>query len=284
MTALLLAALLQEMTFAQANDFCVQARDVDLAALGKTKYDLVIIDHSRDFPNGATYVPDDYAALRNSPGGPKLAVAYLSIGRAQSSRYYWKPEWTATPPAWLGPKDPARGDSFQAKHWEIDWQRIVQGYVDRLIDAGYDGALLGGIDGYVYWQNQGEAGSREKMITFVQELTLYARKRSGRFVVLTSGGEELLADGRWLAAIDGIVRSEAYLDGAARRAEAETKVIEGNLALAARAGKKVLILEATDRPAEADRIYARAKELGFLAYCGPPGFASLAQWATHQPD
>jgi uncharacterized protein (TIGR01370 family) len=276
----------QELSLSDVNDWCVQLKDVDLKALGETKYDLVVIDHSHD--GRQTYVPADYATLRASPGGRKLALAYLPIGSAQTERFYWKKEYNTAPPSWLGQKDPARRDAFFAKYWDPEWQGVISGskdgYLDRIIEAGFDGAVLDAVDSYAYWQNQGEQEAREKMIEWVKALGIYVRKKSAKFLLFSWGAEELLADGRFLASINGIVRPDAYHAGGSRRGDADIAKIEDNLDRGVKEGRKVLVLETVEKAEDIAWVFQRAKQKGYVAYCGPAGFAKVAVPAGHEPD
>ncbi len=285
--AVLLLCLVQDaIALKDVNDFCAQYHEIDLKKIGDTKYDLVILDHSRDFPAGAAYVPDDYATLRKSAGGAKLVIAYLSVGAAQSSRYYWKKEWSDKPPAWLGAKA-GRGAGFHVKYWDADWQAILtgkEGYLERLIRAGFDGVMFDGVDNFDWWENQGTSDARTKMVEWVDALAKHARQLNPKFLIFADGGEELVTDGRYLAAIDAAVRSHTYVSWGQRRAEEDYVKTEGRLDRVVKEGKKVFVLDTSDAQADADFVYARAKTKGYVAYCGPRGLNKLAAFTGHDPD
>jgi len=276
----------QEIALKDVKDFCAQFDAVDLRTLGETKYDLVVIDHSRDHPNGATYVPADYDGLRKSKGGPKLVFAHLSIGVAQSSRYYWKKEWNTAPPAWLGTKDPDRTVSFHVKYWEAAYQALILGdkeaYLDRLIAAGFDGVALDAVGAYRHWQGQGVQDAQAKMIAWIDAIGTYVRRQRATFQVLAIGGQELLSDGRYFAAINAICCRSVYLSKGAKRPEEEFKKTEALLDHALKEGKKTFVLEYTEAQADADFVFTRAKEKGYIPYCGPSGLSKLSR--LHEPE
>jgi cysteinyl-tRNA synthetase len=286
MAAALLLQEKQEIAFKDVKDFCMQFDGVDLRVLGETKYDLVVIDHSRDHPNGSTYVPADYDGLRKGKGGPKVVFAHISVGVAQSSRFYWKKEWNTAPPAWLGTKDPDRTVSFHAKFWEPDFQALILGskeaYIDRLIAAGFDGIAIDAVNAYRYWQTQGVQDAQAKMVAWVDAIGVYVRRQRASFKVLAIGGEELLSDGRFLEGINGLCCRSAYLSKGAKRPEEEFKKTEALLDRGIKEGKKLFILEYTEEQAEADFVHARAKEKGYVAYCGPSGLGKLSK--LHEPE
>jgi len=280
-----LLLLVQDMQLKDVKDYCVQFQNVDLKALAETKYDLVIIDHSRDHPNGSTYVPDDYVAIRKTG---KLVFAHLSIGTGQNSRYYWNKDWNSTPPPWLGAKDPERIASFHVKYWDAGYQALILGnreaYLDRLIAAGFDGVALDAVEAYRYWQGQGVQDAQAKMSEWIEAIGSYARKQNAKFQLLAIGGTDLLADGRFLGAINAVSKRSTYLSKGVKRPEDDFKKTEALLDRAVKDGKRVFVLEYTQAQAEADFVFARAKEKGYVAYCAPSGLEKLSKIAGHEPE
>lgn len=77
----------------EPNDFVYQLQRIDLEAIGETKFDLVIMDYSRDGSDERKFTADEIAALKSSPGGPKTVLSYMSIGEAENYRWYWQKSW-----------------------------------------------------------------------------------------------------------------------------------------------------------------------------------------------
>src|SRR4051794_32877858 len=141
----------------QIRHFVYQLQNADLAVIGKTKFDLVVIDYSRDGSEAARYPATQIEALKHSAAGAKRVLAYLSIGEAEDYRFYWRDTWRTAPPAWLGPVDPDWPGNYKVKYWDPEWQKIVLTYLDKLIDAGFDGAYLDVIDAYYFWARKARA-------------------------------------------------------------------------------------------------------------------------------
>jgi endo-alpha-1,4-polygalactosaminidase (GH114 family) len=64
----------------EPNDFVYQLQRMNLEAIGETRFDLVITDYSRDGSDEKKFTADQINALKNSPGGPKTVLSYMSIG------------------------------------------------------------------------------------------------------------------------------------------------------------------------------------------------------------
>ena len=91
-------------------------------------------------------------------GGERLLIAYMSIGEAGDFRYYWKDEWEPGTPTWLDDENPNWEGNFKVKYWDSDWQKYIYGndnsYLQRILDAGFDGVYLDIIDAFWYYENQ----------------------------------------------------------------------------------------------------------------------------------
>ena len=63
-------------------------QNADLAAIGRTKFDLVVIDYSSDGTAAGRFSAAQIAGLQN--GGAKRVLADLTIGEAEDYRFYWQ--------------------------------------------------------------------------------------------------------------------------------------------------------------------------------------------------
>ena len=67
----------------------------DAAAIANSPYDLVVIDYSRTGEDEEAFTPDDIKRMQVKPDGSRrIVLAYMSIGEAESYRYYWHPDWS----------------------------------------------------------------------------------------------------------------------------------------------------------------------------------------------
>ncbi len=122
-----------------------------------TGYDLIVMDLF--FNNGEPFSSDEIHQLKKKPGGGRrLVVCYLSIGEAETYRYYWKPEWKKNPPRWLDKPNPDWPGNYKVKYWDPRWQAIFFGndsaYLHKIMAAGFDGAYLDIIDAFEYFENR----------------------------------------------------------------------------------------------------------------------------------
>ncbi len=252
-----------------------QLQDLRLDDLAASPFDLLVIDYSRDGSQEKRWTKEDLSALKRALPG-RLVLAYLSIGEAESYRFYWEKSWGRKPPRWLDRENPDWKGNYKVKYWDPEWQGILFGspdaYLDKIIDAGFDGAYLDIIDAYEYFEGKGRAHARTEMKELVGAIARYARRtRGGRdFGVFPQNGEELLADPDYLSVITGIGKEDTYFgyDRENRRTPEEaTARIEGDLDRAVKAGKLVLTVDYARSRGKVREAYRRAEARGYRQYC-----------------
>jgi cysteinyl-tRNA synthetase len=284
------------------DDFAYQLQNVDLKALGRTRFDVCIIDYSADGHEATRFTKAQVGALRHSPGGTKLVLAYMSIGEAETYRWYWRASWDADKdglpdlgaPAWLGPSNPEWPDNYKVRYWYPSWQRIIFGtphsYLDKIMAAGFDGVYLDIIDAYEYWGPGGESGLNRKaaageMVDFVSAIAHYAHvvKREPGFAVIPQNGADLGVYPRYLRAVTGIGQEDTWYNGDTTQPAGETAYTVAGLLRFKRAGKLVLCTDYCRRPAHIDAFYRKARALGFVPYATVRDLDRLIVNAGHAP-
>jgi len=271
------------LTLAAANDFCYWLQDIDLQLLGASAFDLAIIDYSRDGTAAGEFSRAEVAALKDSAGGPKIVLAYISIGEAEDYRWYWKPWWRPGEPAWLGPENPEWPGNYPVRFWYDEWQAIIYQYLDKIVAAGFDGVYLDKVDVYEYWENERPA-ARAEMAVFVREISSYCRARAAGFYIFPQNGHELIDEGGYAAAIDGLGSEDNYFDGEQPLPAAERAYREAYLDKYLNLGKKVLVVDYCRRADNVDYVYRRARRRGYVPYCTVRALDRLVINAGYEPD
>jgi len=268
-------------------DFLYQLQRARPNRIGETAFDLVVVSISATGNS-----PDVIPALKDSVGGPKIVLCYMSIGQAENYRWYWQPEWSAQPPEWLDEPDTEWAGDYWVKYWHPEWQEIIYGdpdsYLDRIIELGFDGVYLDRVDTYWYYQEQGRDTAAREMVDFILEFTEYARKKVPGFGVFPQNAEELgIMFPDYLAAMTGIGVEDLYY-GYPRDHEPSpadwTAERESILDQWVAAGKLVLTIDYTGRPDQIADSYARALEHGYVAYVADRSLGRLRINEGFEPD
>jgi len=128
-----------------------------IGAIQNTDYDVVITDL---FYEGTEILtPEEAASLKvKANGGGRLVIAYMSIGEAESYRYYWQEGWDPDAPSWLAEENPDWPGNYKVRYWDKSWQSVIFGndgsYLKKILDAGFDGVYLDIIDAFEYFESR----------------------------------------------------------------------------------------------------------------------------------
>ena len=278
----------QQVPLLAVNDFLYQLQDYDLTAIGNAAYDLVIMDYSAEGDDATAFTAGQINALRRSPGGDKILLAYLSIGEAEDYRFYWQEGWVPGNPAWLDAPNPDWAGNYKVHYWQPEWQAIIFSYLDRLLDAGFDGVYLDMLDAYEYYADRGRNTAAQEMADFVGAIAAYARAHTPSFIIMVQNAPELAQmTPAYLESVDGIGQEDIYYgyegDDVATPA-AVTEWLETRLDGFRDAGKLVLTIDYATTPAHIDAAYARSLARGFVPFVTVRDLDQLTINAGHAPD
>jgi cysteinyl-tRNA synthetase len=262
---------------AAAKSWGYQLQELDPAEIAAVPYDMIVIDYSRNGGDDLALTADEVDMLRTKPDGSRrIVLAYLSIGEAETYRYYWKWYWGwffgALAPGWRGPQNREWRGNYGVRYWLDDWQKIIfsgdNSYLDRIIKCGFDGVYLDKVDEYVDMA-KGNRDARAQMIAFVKALAAHARARKPGFLVVPQNAEELLTDAAYRAAIDGLGKEDLLFGESKNGRPNDPQSIEANVALLhllTRDHKPVFAVEYLDAAAQIDEARRRLLAYGFVPY------------------
>jgi cysteinyl-tRNA synthetase len=303
-----------------------QLQDFDLRELGASRYGLLVLDYSSTGDADGELTREQVRALQqDGPCGRRIVLAYLSIGEAEDYRFYWENDWVdgagdprPGAPSFLGPTNPDWAGNYKVRYWQRDWQRILMGgpdndgdgYLDRILAAGFDGVYLDIIDGYEYWGPEEIGGNGERaraaadMVTLVRRLRNYGRRNGGSdgFLVVPQNGATIIdpeahdyaADPqaaaakqrrRYFRAIDAIGAEDTFFFGN-RDQNNPLRPQEYTIAWLdqfAAAGKTVLAIDYLTRPAKVDTFWELAGDRGWLPYVSVRDLDRLFTPPGHEP-
>lgn len=262
----------------QSWGYQLQARGeqpIDLGALAKSPFDLLVIDHA-DGKRPLSRAEVEQVKKRPD-GSARIVLAYLSIGEAEDYRSYWDRSWAIHPPRFIARPNPSWPGNYKVRFWEPGWQKVVLYYLDRIVDAGFDGVYLDVVDAYEVFGREGPMPERktaaQDMSALVRRIAEHARKTRGQrnFLVVPQNGagilDELGNEGSalYLGAIDAIGAEDTFFDGDKPQNSAPAlRALERF----AKAKKPVLLIDYVTDPKKAQSFVAQAKKHGFVPYVG----------------
>jgi cysteinyl-tRNA synthetase len=277
---------LTQQDWLDVENWLYQLQRADPGRIGETAFDLVVLTIS-----AAGNSPATFPALKDSPGGPKIVLCYMSIGQAEDYRSYWQPEWKKDPPAWLDGADPDWQGDYWVRYWDPDWQRIIyggpDGYLDQLLAFGCDGVYLDRVDAYAYYEEQGRSSAAREMADFVLTLSEYARERVPGFGVFPQNAEELgIRFPQYLENATGVGVEDLYYGNPCDHVAsppAWTAEREDILRRWRRAGKLVLTVDYTSKPDQIADAYRRSLANDFVPYVADRALGRLRINAGFEP-
>ncbi|MFX1338319.1 MAG: MJ1477/TM1410 family putative glycoside hydrolase [Promethearchaeota archaeon] len=263
-----------ELADRQIDDFAYWINDIDKKQIRDSKYDLIIIDYSADGSEDEEFTDDDLDYMKSSGDEKKLLISYISIGEAEDYRYYWEDSWDSDEdgipdsgaPAWLDEENPDWGGNYKVRYWMQGWQDIIYDYLDRIIDAEFDGIYMDLIDAYEYYEDDIPI-SDWLMIDFVSNISDYVKSDQGKdFLVFVQNGDNLLKNSTYLDHIDGIGREDLFFDDDDPTDEEDRVKSIKNLNKALEEEKAVLIIDYPTNWINNYEFYKNCADNGFLGY------------------
>ena len=239
----------------------------DMDDIADAGHDLVILEFASYDGEEVPYTAAELAQMRGADD--TLIVSYLSVGEAESYRFYWDtPEVQAIRATVVEAENPEWEENFKVRYWLDEWQQVIFDYVDRIIDGGFNGLYLDIIDGYEYWEEKDPSGTidyRQEMADFVAAIRAHAEARleelgdDRTFVIIGQNGEELLENQTYLDAIDGVGKEDLQFyyeftnpdDFQVYDAE-DVAYSTDLLQIAIDAGKQVMVVEYLDASLQAE--------------------------------
>jgi len=232
-----------------------QLQNIDPDEIANSSADLVVVDYSG---NDGPFSKAEVERMQRKPDGSRRTVlSYMSIGEAESYRWYWSQRSSS----WLGPENRQWRGNYGVRFWHPAWQEIVFNYTDRILAAGFDGVYLDKVDEFE------DMGHREDMIDFVARIAARARSQRSDVLVISQNGDQLLSDAKFRNVIDGFAREDLFYgeetDGA-RNDEASIRESVGRLKTLAAEGKPVLVVEYPRNDEQARAAWREISEHGFV--------------------
>ena len=124
-------------------------------AICDTDYDMVFVDL---YFHGRPLTKKDVSRMKIKKNGKRRMIcAYMSVGEAEDYRDYWQQGWDQDPPPWICEVNKKWEGNYKVMYWTKPWRDILFGsedsYLDKIIEAGFDGTYLDVVDAYEYFED-----------------------------------------------------------------------------------------------------------------------------------
>ena len=262
--------------------FQLQNIDINQIANNST-FELIVIDYSATGGPEAIFSANEIAQIKNSG---KIVFSYLSIGEAETYRWYWDDNWDANQdgipdpgaPSWLGEANPGWLDNYKVRYWDPEWQQIIFSYIDVIISQGFNGIYCDIVDAYYYWEfeieEQPQAASL--MIQFIQNIYNYIQQHANDFYIIVQNAETIIDEAdvsssekaAYFQCIEGIGCEELFFRG---NREKDNRFNPDNYRLNLLEefkanGKRIFSIEYLTQDEKIDQYVTTVKPYQFVAY------------------
>lgn len=128
-----------------------ETREEWFAAMAATNYDVVVTDAF--YKGNRPLTKDEVHHLKfKEMGARRLVLARMSVGYAEDERFYWQRDWQIGQPTWIQALGPDRPGQYVVEYWNPAWKAIIGRYFAGIMDLGFDGVVLDGVEAYRRWE------------------------------------------------------------------------------------------------------------------------------------
>ncbi len=281
---------LEQDALTKVRSWSYQLQSIDPKKLERSANQLLVVDYSLDGGDENALTPEHLASLRRAADGSRRVVlSYLSIGEAEKYRSYWQDIWSIYPPAWLKHENKNWCQNFIVDFSHPQWHAIIyagtegqKSYVDKIVEAGFDGIYLDRVDVY---SELGDAGQnyRQKMIEFVGAISRTAKVKAAElgpdpFFVVAQNAEELLTSRVYRSHIDGLGKEDLLYGASVHGKPNSEEDIRHSAQLIEKLlneNKPVFGVEYLDSAQEIDETKSRLTKLGLIPLIAPRALDKL---------
>jgi len=190
----------------------------------ESAYDMVVIDFIASEAFNTDYPLAEVIAEWHDAEIPKIVLAYIDVGQAESYRTYWQPDWGLGNPEWILSEDPdGWEENYPVAYWYDEWRDIwlaEDGYLAQIAEVGFDGVYLDWVEAYddesvIAFAEQEGIDPIQEMIWWVQDIGDALRSYNADALVIGQNAAELAVYPDYVEVIDAIAQEQVWFDGSA---------------------------------------------------------------------
>ncbi|UCH26692.1 MAG: endo alpha-1,4 polygalactosaminidase [Trueperaceae bacterium] len=202
----------------------VNVSENTIQEIERSSHDLVVLDFIPSEANNTAYPMAEVVRRLQRAAHPKIVLAYIDIGQAESFRTYWQNDWEVGDPEWIVAEDPDGWvENYPVAYWYDEWHEIWlgrDGTLSEIVETGFDGVYLDWVEAYsdehvvAIAEEQG-LDPEQEMVWWVEDIGEYTRSLNPDFLVVAQNAAELVEREDYREAIDAIAQEQVWFDGAA---------------------------------------------------------------------
>lgn len=258
---------------ASASRFAIQLQGLNFDAVDRADPDVVVVDYSWDGGASREMTRADVRRLRQRPGRQqRIVLAYLSIGEAESYRWYWKREARGGKASFLIRENPRWPGNFLTRYWDPAWHEVIvtgrSSYLSRVLDAGFDGVFLDTVDTAEVLRDEGMADAPARMADLIRLIAREARAAAPGFLLVAQNPFVVIGEPGVMEVLSGVVAEAHLFRGEKPVPEHEVRPVVDALRLARDRGLAAIVIEYPRSAAARGRLSDLCARERFICYVG----------------
>ena len=135
------------------NDSEYENKENFIDDIRRSNYDIVVINPL--FHNREILTAEDIDRMKFKKNGTRRQIiALFNVSEIRNNPYLRKLGWKVGNPSWLKRISFVSNDSIITEYWNDAWKKIMGRNFEKIINSGYDGAFLTGIENHRYFEKQ----------------------------------------------------------------------------------------------------------------------------------
>jgi endo-alpha-1,4-polygalactosaminidase (GH114 family) len=127
------------------------SREDWLTAIRNNNYDILVLD-AFDRTDQPLTKAELHDLKFKKMGARRLVLARVDVGHADDSHFYFNRDWQVGAPSWIVGLGPDYLGEYQVEYWNPAWKAIIGKYFAGIMDLGFDGVMIDGVDAYRLWE------------------------------------------------------------------------------------------------------------------------------------
>ena len=120
-------------------------------AIEDTNYDMLIVNPFFSKSEAFTYADVNKMKYKKL-GARRLVIANVDVSRIGYGDFYFKDTYSFRNPEWIKYVDKTNADKYVVEYYNQDYRTILGKYVKGIVDLGFDGIMLDGVDAHLVFE------------------------------------------------------------------------------------------------------------------------------------
>ncbi len=124
-----------------------------LEDIRNSNYDIVVIEPF--FQHKTPFTAEEISGLKFKKNGTRRQIiAKMNVSEARSDDYFWRDSWRLENPSWLRRASFVDANGVIVEYWNDEWKNVMGKYFKGIVDTGFDGAFLTGLENHRFFEKQ----------------------------------------------------------------------------------------------------------------------------------